>query len=1048
MNMSDNVEKGIIYNFNMIVERWPERIALVYDNIAYTYNEIDKKTNRIAMALKKQGVKEGTTIVVYLPHSDSFVCAILAVLKCKCIYVPIDDGTPHQRVLNIMKKYQINTIICEEKRIEVAEVNQIAYDELLMENKQYDYVTSTCEGNKYAYIMFTSGSTGEPKGIPIRQKSILNLVYAYKKYLTFNIVNQQVRFLLFASFGFDMSTFQIYDSLLTGNTLDVLPIEKKDNMGAFLEYVTKHEIQVSDITPLFLDAIREYLDSNPKEYYSIPEYFISSGEALPLSVVQNVYKNPLFKDVTVLNSYGPTEACVYTSVYPLTSSNYQHLTSMLIGKPIENTNIYVVKDGNQICDIGEKGELYITGSGLADGYYNSEEKTKESFVYVPELFGEQIAYKTGDYGYYVESGDLFYSGRSGDQIKIRGYRVELGEIQYQIEKLDKVKKCIVLTQGKLKQKKIIAYFVAEEMLSVSYFREFLSQVLPAYMMPSYFVPVERFHFSERGKINKKELPDYKVYALREYVVSEKECIHDEILEKVINIAKDVLEIDGLQYNSNFFAAGGNSILLYSLNSKIQEEWGISLSIAGLLRVNTISGIADMVRNKGDESISSEDKRKIIGNIAPTTAFQRLLFSEEKKSLRMIRKYHLDEFPRYNVVYRILLDERIDSTRFRKVLDEVLNTIDSFHAVFVRQGNEMKMKKSKLEKEYYFEIQQCESIENLLEIKTYVKNFDITKTPLFQIVLLQDKKGRQCFLFNFHHAVFDYFSLHIFMQKLFKNYYCQETVDLAESNSFFEYTSRHITEDKTEQLSFWKKYYSNRSESVYIDGNIIESTHRMIEFREEEFYIQGKVYDNLRMVCQRTGASEYLFTFTVFAITICSMLHKEDIIIGTYINSRGQEKCNNLNTIGLITNLVGVRMKDFTHQKFSDYILKMQEEFIKVIENVAVDFNDVYEVFSKDDMEKGQLFHITYNYVVQGTFGIDDTEHEFKFQEIGEEPISIPFGLKGYQDDEKIIFRLKYCSQIYSEEFIKQFVWNYMHFITEFAQDDKLEIGQLNFEKHL
>lgn len=1039
--------ESIVSRFHEIVCKYSSRTALKYLDREYTYDELDNITDRFAAVVKKSGILKGEKIAVYMDHTDIYVCSILSILKCGCVYVPIDMNYPIERIKNILGINQIKKVICNDCILDIDEVEVIPYD--IVYQKQYSKEkegTILCVDDT-AYVIFTSGSTGVPKGIEIKHRSVLNLVNSFVPYFEKEQVHNV---LLLAPFIFDMSVGQMFFALLTGQTLDVLPIDIKESVEELVMYMSHRHITICDITPLHLNSIIEYLDSSnkPEKNFHMPEIIISSGEALPLQIAKKLFQCKEFKRSLLLNCYGPAEACVYVTIYQITERNIKNIQKMLIGKPINNTKIFILNEDGLECKVDEIGELYISGEGLAKGYVNQKELTDKYFVTKGEVC-QDILYRTGDFGYFTEDGNICYTGRNGDQVKIHGYRIELGEIQFHIANLGPVKECKVLAVDSKQGKKIVAYYISGEKISLEYFMDSLKKVLPHYMIPNYFVEVERFDLTPNGKLNKKNLPDYRICYLRPKNVQEDNMvIHDNILFEILNICKRILKIENINYNDSFIMLGGNSLLFFSLSMEIQKKWNVAVKLSELYTEETIISIANIVQDKIKKKreqinylFEYEQKKTTLAESIP---FQRLIFLEEKKGNLIRDKYKLHNFPTYNVMYRIILDEYIESELLEKSLDAVIKAEDIFRISFEKAEKLWNMKLNEGEVYQYFECRKCKDINNIDDLKSYGKDFNILELPLFQIILFIDNNSKQCIMINFHHAIFDYFSAHIFLKQVFYYYYKQEIIHKIKN--FMDYSVYINNIDKNNLGKFWNEYYKGRESALLIPGDIEKNRLRkMIFFKEKEIILSGEDLKLMRNICKKYSFTEYLFTFNCFAILLSYILRKNDIVLGTYINMRSLGNEFETQMIGLITNMVGIRFQYEGNMSILDSIFKLKDNFLKILNYLPIYFNEVFQYFDEEELMKGQLYEIIFNYIIQGSFDIAETKHRFQITEIGEEPCSIPFTIKAYEDDEKILFKFKYCSQIYSDLFITKLAEKYMKIIHECIYDINQSIKIYNDE---
>lgn len=1022
------MEKNIIsQQFHLMAKEYPQRTALKCGEYIASYEEMRKQVQIISNNLRKNGVKAGDLVAICLPHSEVFVLSVMAVLECGATYVPMEYSTPDGRIRMIVENNNINWIIG--KREHKVDANMLMFDSLMEEDNDCAFAKQKQSENDSAYIIFTSGSTGVPKGIEIRNYSVCQLVKSYGKYLYSDEMVHQV--LLMASFCFDMSVFQMFYPLLTGQTLVVLPDFVKENPLELLAYIKKHKITVMDVTPLYLEVIMDCMESGGE--YSIPKYIVSSGEALPIMTAKRWFQNAQCKDSTIFNSYGPTEACVYASVFEINQNNIEGMDKMVIGKPLDGYQIYILNEKQKVCGVEEAGELYIVGTGLAKGYRNLEELTSQSFIQKIELFGGQRLYRTGDFGYYTKEGMLVYLGRGGDQVKIHGYRIELGEIEYQMQRIPGITKCRVIAEGEGKEKKIVAYFVAEQnyVWQAEEFDEQLQEVLPHYMIPSCYVPVDGFKKTERGKLDRRSLPDYRTNMLKRKRNHTTNAVCDAIFYTVVEMCKHILNVNDIEPEYSFLEHGGTSIHYFSLSAKIQSEFDVMIRPSELMKLQDIYSISNMIRQFLSNVEENMTKEKSSLTKAGTTAFQRLLFTEEKKTQKLVKKYGMDDFPMYNVIYSVYFDEPMDENRFRTALEQVIKDNDAFRSCVVKSENnlyEMQIQETNIEDCY-----EVRNVENVLDeevVRSAIDLFDISVTPLFKITMLKDDH-RQRFVMNFHHAIFDYCSMRIFMEELLHLYYGKKR---EKTGSFLGYIEEVNQSNKEESLQFWKDYYRDRKPCVFLPGDISQNgKHNMNQFVTKRFRIENEQYEQICEHCKKVGMTVYGYMFARFANQIMQLTQSEDVVIGTYMNSRDVEALTNLRTIGLITSMVGIRFQQ--QEGVGEEFVKNVDQNLKAVsEHLSLEYNEVYEIMDEKDLIQGKLFDIVFNYIVQGTVYDGISEHEYFFEEIGEEPISLPLSLKGFEDAKGITFKLKYCSEIYSQEYVDRFVKQYMDCVTDIVKE--------------
>lgn len=1028
------MENNIIQQFKNIANKYPQKVALICGDLSVKYSEMKKEVLNIAYSLRINGVKAGDMVAICLPHTTDFVMAVMAVLECGAIYVPIEYHTPDGRTRVIIENYNIKWMISEKRRDVNVKIMyykdlKVSYDVKLKQSSQKTVDQPQGSGKDSAYVIFTSGSTGVPKGIEIMNDSVCHLVKAYSKYLNPKSYRGSHKVLLMASFSFDMSVFQMFYPLLTGQTLDVLPEKIKENPTELLEYIKRHKISVMDVTPLYLDSMTECMKVRG-EYY-IPKFIISSGEALPLMTARRWFQNKECKESIILNSYGPTEACVYTSVFKIDRINVEYIDKMLIGIPLDGYQIHILNEYQKPCAVDEIGELYITGKGLAKGYLNQAKLTENTFVKIRKLFGSQRLYRTGDFGCVTQNGMIYYAGRKGEQVKIHGYRVELGEIEHQMQNIQGILKSRVIVQGEEKERKIIAYFIADKGIrwTAEALDDYLKDFLPHYMIPHYYVPVEHLKRTVRGKLDRNSLPDYQTYMLKRKKGQTSNNSKDSIYFKIESICKQLLNLNEINPEMSFLEQGGTSIHYFSLSAEIQSQMRVMIRPSELMKMSDIYTIADAVRKqimqKKDKNSNVNVDR--VSTVSGTTAFQRLLFTEEKKTQKLVYKYGIRDFPMYNVIYSVSFDEVMDAERLRLVIAKLIEENDALHSRFINNSfNILEMRTNEVDVRDAFEQVKVASVTQEGIVYKVIKKFDISKTPLFRITMLNDDEGKQRFIMNFHHAVFDYFSMRIFMEQLLRLYYKSEQ---EKTGSFLNYIINSNQQKNVSDIHFWKRYYRDRKSKVCLKGDIsIDGIHNMICFTTQKFRIESENYQMIRNKCQKIGITVYGLMFACYAKLLMELTQSCDIIIGTYMNSRDGDGLTNVRTIGLITSMVGVRFRYKDGDTSAEFLRNVEEDLNTIRGHLSLGYNEVYTIMEEKDLMQGKLFDIVFNYIVQGSVHESISGHDYVFEEIGEESISLPLALKGFEDCSGITFKLKYCSEIYSELFIERFVYQYINTI--------------------
>lgn len=575
----------LMENFEETAKLKASNIALLSENYSLTYSQLNVRINQLAHKLLELGVEPGDRIGLIMNRGPKMIITIYAILKLKGSYVPIDPDFPSSRINYILDDSQPKLIISDEK---------VMYDTLIYEHlDQFSNFSSENPKpiqilNPIMYIIFTSGTTGDPKGVIIRENGVKNLIDWMK--IKYNI-NDNDNILFKTPFTFDVSVWEILGWSSTGATLVLLPQKQQNNPEVIAECISKCNVTIISFVPSMLNAFVEYIKYSMKSdlLYSI-RLIHSAGEELKVNHISSTYK--VFKNALLINLYAPTETTVESIFYEC--PNNINSSRVPIGKPLPNINAYIMKD-NELCDINEVGELYISGISLADGYLNLPNLTKEKFFFC-DLIGERV-YATGDLALWNGSNELEYLGRKDKQVKVRGYRIELSEIEKRLNDIEGIKSSIVVPSRRTDNPVLLAYFINDNKeVTILDIKKKLSENLPAYMIPSQFMEVDKIPTNNNGKLDVNQLP-----------IIEKEertrttLPRNQIEQDIVNIYSTVLNTSSIDINDDFFDLGGTSLDAIKTISLLTNK--INLSIKDIFELRTPKNIAEKVNKRNCNSLT-------------------------------------------------------------------------------------------------------------------------------------------------------------------------------------------------------------------------------------------------------------------------------------------------------------------------------------------------------------------------------------------------------------------------------------------------------------
>jgi amino acid adenylation domain-containing protein len=596
--------------FEQNAQEHPEWIAVQFEEETVTYGELHQRCQQLAMYLQQQGVTENTLVGIYMNKSIEVIVAMLGVLMSGGAYVPIDPEYPESRVTYILEdailqgNQQNNPklVLVQsdlesqlEEMIHEQDIRLIALESGSSLNQEIAETKGTLiRPNLYeqlAYVIYTSGSTGKPKGVLIEHRNVINLIAYQSQY--FNIEKGE-QILLFSSFSFDASVEQMYLSLFNAGTLHVVSKSDLFNTQKLQQILVEREITHLHAVPSFVREIPFTPNTKLKR-------IISGGDVFDKKIT-DTWGN---RGIHLINEYGPTE----TTVTSIQTDLQEAIDKEHIGKPLGNTQCYIVDESNHIQPIGVYGELWIGGDGVARGYLNREELTQERFTDNP--FGEGRIYKTGDIARWLPDGNIDFLGRIDHQVKIRGFRIELGEIESCINQHAKIERSVVVAKQDDAHKYLVAFCVAQDGMNINTreVRDFVQQQLPEYMVPSFIVFLDAIPLTANGKEDKKKLMAYEVEANTSNSYTAPSSPSEKMLSK---LWEETLNIKKIGIHDNFFDLGGHSLLIIQLNQKIQNTIG-----------NCTIELMDFMNN-------------------PTIHQQALLIEQTQKEFNHLITFHADE----------------------------------------------------------------------------------------------------------------------------------------------------------------------------------------------------------------------------------------------------------------------------------------------------------------------------------------------------------------------------------------------------------------------
>lgn len=619
--------KTVVDYFEKQVEKNPDNIALVFENKSMTYKELNEKANSLARLLNTKKIGKNSIVGILVNRSFEMIISILAVLKSGAAYIPIDPEYPDERINYILKNSNASTIITLQKL--VPKISSLEFSGLLivadLSNKDIysinnDNLNNIIDQDSLSYLIFTSGSTGNPKGVMLTHKNLnnfINSMFNKVAYLNDNIYHSIISI---TTISFDIFAFETIVSLCSGLKLFITNDLEQKITSKIERLIIDNNIEIIQSTPSIMNF---HIDNSILNGFSKLKYVILAGEQLPKKLVDKIlYKNP---NCTIYNGYGPSETTIFSTITDVT-----HLDEITIGAPINNTQIYILNNDLSIMPINSMGEIYISGDGVGKGYINRDDLTLASYINNP-FISNSTMYKTGDIGFWNSDGTISCRGRSDNQVKLRGLRIELGEIEKCINSYDpSITSCTIIKDLNNSQC-LVAYFVSNPSLDTSGLREFVANILPNYMIPNYFIKLDKLPLTPNGKINKKLLATYNIDLSTSFSSHSKPRNDTEKL--IVNSIMKKLGISDFGIDDNIFDYGADSLSIINILTDLFQH-KISLKVYDFYKFPTVRELYDKVISEQSKSHdkNEEDFQKldlIVENFNKTTDCSEV---KDKKSI--------------------------------------------------------------------------------------------------------------------------------------------------------------------------------------------------------------------------------------------------------------------------------------------------------------------------------------------------------------------------------------------------------------------------------
>lgn len=799
--------------FEEQVERTPDHIAVVFENKQLTYNELNQQANQLARTLQAEGVQTGQFVGIMVERSLEMVVGIFGILKAGGAYVPIDPEFPEERIRFTLEDSQVKCLLLQshlQAPVSFAGTSIVVNDATSYDNNRLNLDTTT-NPNEVAYVIYTSGTTGKAKGVMIEHGSITNSIQWKSQYYNFT---GEDRVLMLNPFIFDSFITHFFGPIISGSTVYVLNQQQCKDAVAINNIIKNQGITHIQSPPSFLMTLLENV--NTEDWKSMKNV-VAAGEKIIPALIHKLHL--INSHIEICNEYGPSENSVVSTVLSIHSADQD----VSIGKPIANNKVYILGEHNELQPIGVQGQLCVAGVGLSRGYLNRPDLTAEKFVDDPFVAGAKM-YKTGDSARWLPDGNIEYIGRMDHQEKIRGYRIELGEVETALLKLNMVQEAVVIArEDEEGMKQMCAYLVGKDPIPIGELREALSQQLPNYMIPSYFVQLEQMPLTLNGKMDRKALPAPKDHMLKGMKYEAPRTIVEQQLASIWEI---VLGVKQIGISDNFFELGGDSIKSIQVSSRLYQA-GYQVQMEHLFKYPTIASLIPYVHH-----ISTMAEQGIITGTMRLTPIQHWFFEQYK-----VDAHH------YNQSIMLYREDGFHEDTLRQVINKICEHHDALRIVYRQNESGYEAWNRGLEEEpsYCLEVMDFRQladpsaqIEN--KANEIQSSIDLQKGPLIKLGLFQCADGDHL-LIVIHHLVIDGVSWRILIEDLSMGYEqlrTQETIQLPQKTDSFQLWAEQLelyadSEIMQQELAYWNEIEQIEFNHLPKD---IEQNHALAKDSEE------------------------------------------------------------------------------------------------------------------------------------------------------------------------------------------------------------------------
>ena len=1020
--------------FEAQVERTPQAVAVVEQQRSLTYRELNEQANRLAHLLIRKGIGPEDVVAIALPRSLEMIVAVLGIGKAGAAYLPLDPDYPAQRLAFMLEDARpacvlTSTTISDlfdpwphivlDEPVTIALLAQNATD-----NPQDQHRTAPLQTQNAAYIIYTSGSSGTPKGVVVAHGGVANLSAVQIHQLALTSASNVLQF---ASLGFDAAVWEIAMALVSGASLVIAGQDERSG-EALVASLRRHSVTHVTLPPAVLAGL-------PEDPQLSLEGLIVAGEACSGELVERWSAGR-----RMINAYGPTE----TTVCATMSEPLSGREEPAIGRPIWNTRVYVLDSSLEPVPVGVSGELYIAGAGLARGYLHRPALTAERFVADPFGPPGSRMYRSGDVARWRDDGNLEFLGRADAQVKIRGYRIELGEVEARLREQPGVQDAVVLArQDQPGEKQLVGYVVpaAKQSVYASVLRQELAQKLPEHMMPAAIVVLEQFPLTPNGKLDRKALPAPEYLSHAGYRAPR--TPQEEIL---CAIFAEVLGLERVGLDDNFFELGGHSLLATRLVSRIRATLGVEVAIRRLFESPTVGALGPRLREAGSVR-------------APLSRQQRpqdLPLSYAQQRLWFLDRLQGGESREYNMPQGLRLRGKLDEQALQRALQCIVERHESLRTHFAElAGRGVQVITQQLPVELPVEDLRALPSEALQQqVQAALRQqaqqpFDLARGPLIRLRLLKLAEQEHILLRTMHHIVSDGWSEGVFNRELkilyegYREGRESPLKPLPVQYADFALWQRGWLEgqDLQEGLQYWKQQLAGIPERLELPTDRPRPAMQTFAAEVCHVSVPAQLTAALKGVSRQNQATLYMTLLSAFALLLSRYSGQEDIVVGSPIANRQEAQLEEL--IGFFVNSLVLRMKVRPQSSFAELLREVRQTALEAYRHQDIPFERLVEELSPErSLNTTPIFQVVF--ALQNAPWVSQELKGLEVERVAADDLQVRFDLEvhAWERDHGVEIWWLYNRDLFDGWRVEQMMRHYLRVLEQVASNPEGRIRQI------